>query len=132
MIIECFRGGGTEGGAQFYFIFAVLRTLCSYPCSKMSLFCLQTCTRVKVPPLKRRLIRPFWSSTPSGSAGTYLRWAEDGFGEHGMVRPNSPSFLALTEFQGENSVSSSQRIICVPKRTHRVFRRTHRVSCRTQ
>ena len=42
---------------------------------------------------------------------------------------NSVSFLVLTEFQGENSVSSSQPIICVPKRTHRVFRRTHRV-CR--
>ena len=29
---------------------------------------------------------------------------------------------------GENSVSSSQPIICVPKRTHRVFRRTRRVT----
>ena len=46
--------------------------------------------------------------------------------------PNSVSFLALTEFQEENSVSSSQPIICVAKRTHRVFRRTHRVCCRTQ
>ena len=33
----------------------------------------------------------------------------------------SEFFLALTEFRGENSVSSSQPIICVPKRTHRVF-----------
>ena len=30
-------------------------------------------------------------------------------------------FLALTEFRGESSVSSSQPIICVPKRTHRVL-----------
>ena len=45
--------------------------------------------------------------------------------------PNSVSFLALTEF-GENSVSSSQPIICVPTRTHRVFRRTRRVCPRTQ
>ena len=29
------------------------------------------------------------------------------------------SFLGLTELRGENSVSSSQPIICVPKRTHR-------------
>ena len=35
--------------------------------------------------------------------------------------PNSVSFFALTEFRGENSVSSSQPIICVTKRTHRVF-----------
>ena len=34
-------------------------------------------------------------------------------------------FLALTEFQGESSVSSSQPIICVSKRTHRVFPGTH-------
>ena len=46
--------------------------------------------------------------------------------------PNSVSFSGLTEFWGENSVSSSQPIICVPKRTHRVFRGTHRVCCRTQ
>ena len=41
-------------------------------------------------------------------------------------------FSGLTEFQGENSLSSSQPIICVPKRTHRVFRRTHRVCRKTQ
>ena len=35
--------------------------------------------------------------------------------------PNSMSFLALTEFQGESPVSSSQPFLCVPKRTHRVF-----------
>ena len=41
--------------------------------------------------------------------------------------PNSVSLLAPTEFRGENSASSSQPIICVPNRTHRVFQRTHRV-----
>ena len=46
--------------------------------------------------------------------------------------PSSVSFLALTEFRGASSVSSSRPIICVPKRTHRVFRRTHRVCCKTQ
>ena len=38
--------------------------------------------------------------------------------------PSSVSFLPLTEFRGQSSVSSSQLSICVPKRTHRVFRRT--------
>ena len=46
--------------------------------------------------------------------------------------PNSVSFFALTEFRGENSVSSSQPTICVPKRAHRVFRRTHRVCPKTR
>ena len=46
--------------------------------------------------------------------------------------PNSVSFLGLPEFRGANSVSSSQPIICVPKRTHRVSRRTHRVCPKTQ
>ena len=41
-------------------------------------------------------------------------------------------FFALTEFRGENSVSSSQPVICEPKRTHRVFPRTHRVCPKTQ
>ena len=38
--------------------------------------------------------------------------------------PNSVSFLALTEFRGESSVSSSQNTFCLPSRTHRVCRRT--------
>ena len=46
--------------------------------------------------------------------------------------PSSVSLLAFTEFRGENSVSFSQPIICVPKRTHRVHRRTHRVCRRIQ
>ena len=41
-------------------------------------------------------------------------------------------FFALTEFRGENSVSSSRPNICVTKRTHRVFRRTHRVCPKAQ
>ena len=40
--------------------------------------------------------------------------------------PSSVSFFLATEFRGENSVSSSQPIICVPKRTHRVFHRSRR------
>ena len=35
--------------------------------------------------------------------------------------PNSVSFSGLTEFRGANSVSSSQPIICVPKRTSCTF-----------
>ena len=58
--------------------------------------------------------------------------AEYGFGFLRFQTPNSVSFSGLTEFRGANSVSSSQPIICVPKRTHRVFRRTHRVCRKTQ
>ena len=46
--------------------------------------------------------------------------------------PHSVSFLGLTEFWAASSVSSSQPIIYVPKRTHRVFRGTHRVCPATQ
>ena len=42
------------------------------------------------------------------------------------------SFFGLTEFREASSVSSFQPTICVPKRTHRVFRRTHRVCPKTQ
>ena len=44
----------------------------------------------------------------------------------------SDFFVVRTEFRGENSVSSSQPTICVPKRSHRVSRRTHRVCPQTQ
>ena len=50
----------------------------------------------------------------------------------------SASFLlskfltGLSEFWGESSVSSSQPIICMPKRTHRVLRSTHQVCRKTQ
>ena len=46
--------------------------------------------------------------------------------------PSSVSCIALTEFRGENSVCSSQPIICVTKQTHRVPRRTHWVCPKTQ
>ena len=46
--------------------------------------------------------------------------------------PNSVSYLALAEFRGASSVSSSQPIICVQNRTHRAFGRTHRVCPKTQ
>ena len=51
-------------------------------------------------------------------------WSETGrirFRRVWFRTPNSVSFSALTEFRGESSVSSSRPIICVPKRTHRVF-----------
>ena len=48
------------------------------------------------------------------------------------VSPSSVSFLGLTDFRGQSSVSSFQPVICVQKRTHRVFRSTHRVCHRTQ
>ena len=60
------------------------------------------------------------------------RRAAYGFGEYGFKHRTQCSFIALTELRGENSLSSSQPIICVRKRTHRVFRRTHRVRCKTQ
>ena len=46
--------------------------------------------------------------------------AEYGFGEHGFKHRAQWVFVALTEFRGESSASSSQPIICVTKRTHRV------------
>ena len=55
--------------------------------------------------------------------------------ETGRIRfqtQSSVSFLALAELQGGSSVSSSQPIIRVPKRTHWVFRRTHWVCHWTQ
>ena len=55
-----------------------------------------------------------------------------GGGGQNYFQPSSVSFLALTEFRGESSVSSSQPIAGVPKRAHRVFRRTHQVYCKTQ
>ena len=57
---------------------------------------------------------------------------EYGFGEYGFKHRTQWFLLALTEFWGESSMSSWQPLICVPKRTHRVFRRTHRVCRRTQ
>ena len=72
-----------------------------------------------------------------GSEGFRVRLR--GCSETGRIRfrgvrfqtPNSVRFLGLTEFRGANSVSSSQPIICVFRRTHRVFCRTHRVCRRT-
>ena len=46
--------------------------------------------------------------------------------------PNSVSFLALTKFQGDNSVSSSQPLVSVPKQAHRASCRTQGVWYRTQ
>ena len=41
--------------------------------------------------------------------------------ESTVLNTELSEFLALTELRGENSVSSSSPIICVPKRTHRGF-----------
>ena len=38
--------------------------------------------------------------------------------------PNSVSLFVLTEFRGDSSVSSSQPVIGVQKRTHRISHRT--------
>ena len=57
--------------------------------------------------------------------------AEYGFREYFQI-PSSVSFFALTDFGGESSVSSSQHIICVPWRTHQLFRRTDPVWPNTQ
>ena len=57
-------------------------------------------------------------------------WLENGRVRFRRVRfqtLSSLSFLALAEFQGESSVSSSRPTTCVPKRTHRVLCRPHRV-----
>ena len=63
----------------------------------------------------------------------FSQFSETGRIRFRRVRFQTPvSFFALTEFRGENSVSSSQPIICVQKWTHRVFRRTHRVCPKTQ
>ena len=45
---------------------------------------------------------------------------------------SSVSFLALTAFWGQSSVSSFQPFVCVPTQAHRGFHRTHRVCRRTQ
>ena len=77
----------------------------------------------------------------SGSVATILVTSASLFdSETGRIRfrgvrfqtPSSVSFLAFTEFRGASSVSSSRPVICVPKRTHRVFRRTQRVCRKTQ
>ena len=65
-------------------------------------------------------------------AGSSLETGRIRFREVRFQTPNSVSFFGLTEFRGASSVSSFQPIICVPKRTHRVFRRTHRVCPKTQ
>ena len=73
----------------------------------------------EIPKDKERKIRVFPSN--------YRKTGQIRFRKVRFQTPRSVSFLALTKFRGENSVRSSQPIICVPKRTHRVFRRTHRV-----
>ena len=66
------------------------------------------------------------------SLGSIRKRAEHSFGEHGFKHRTQGVFLPSPSSGVENSVSSSQPIICVPKWTHRVFRRTHRVCPKTQ
>ena len=79
---------------------------------------------------------PFWtfwvSPGPRGPGASISEAGRVRFRGARFQTPNSVSFSGLTEFRGANSVNSSQPIICVPKRTHRVFRRTHRVCPKTQ
>ena len=70
--------------------------------------------------------------------GIYKIWPCIKQSEKGWTRsrarsqtPNTVSFSALAEFRGESSASSSQPIICAPKRTHEFFRRSHRACRRT-
>ena len=89
-------------------------------------------------PTFRSLQKRFWKARSSTFSAPNIVWyvcSETGRIRFRGVRfqtPNSVSFSGLTEFWGANSVSSSQPIICVPKRTHRVLRRTHRVCRKTQ
>ena len=79
-----------------------------------------------------------WACQKIQRTGALTIWACN-ISETGRLRfrrvrfqtPNSVSFLGLTEFRGANSASSSQPIICVLIRTHRVFRRAHRVCLKT-
>ena len=76
--------------------------------------------------LSKSLSPPELAPSPSSKVGR-LR-----FRGVRLQTPSSVRFLALTEFWGENSVSSSRPTICVLKQTHRVSRRTHRVCRRTR
>ena len=63
-----------------------------------------------------RIWRPWrvWGSSTSETGWIWFRRGR-------FQTPNSVSLLALTQLLGESSVSSFQPIICVLKRTHRVF-----------
>ena len=77
----------------------------------------------------RSYISPSPKSTEIGPHRSCVRCVAIQISGTGRIRfrgvrfqtPNSVSFFGLAEFRGANSVSSSQPIICVPKRTHRVF-----------
>ena len=56
---------------------------------------------------------------------------ENGFRRARFQTLSSVRFMALTELRAENSVSSSQPMVCVQERTHRVLRRTHQVCPKT-
>ena len=56
-----------------------------------------------------------------GGRNILRRRAEYAVSESTVSNTELSEFFALTEFWGENSVSSSQPIICVPKWTRRVL-----------
>ena len=92
--------------------------------------------------LKTPFLEPPHSRLPKkGAKNNWPLFCDNLRSETGRIRfrrtwlqtPSSVSFfLALTEFGGENSVSSSWPTIGVPRRAHRVFRRTHLVCRKTQ
>ena len=81
-----------------------------------------------------KFVPPCWGWPPVDPTQTELckfGWVWSSLRRVQFFKTPSPmSFLVLTELWGENSVSSSQPTVCVPKQTHRVFRRTDRVRCR--
>ena len=74
---------------------------------------------------------PFWKTTLCQPPKDQRR-AEYGFGEYGSNTEHSEFFSPHRVAGRKLSEVLSAFYLCVPKRTHRVFRRTHRVCCRTR
>ena len=101
--MECLRGRH-RGGRQFYFILAVLRTL--FSCSKMSLFCLKTCTPCEVNPLKHSLnfVADIGEKTQRNLGETFSRFLSFDFQEKW---PQEISQKSLQRFhEGRNKIHS--------------------------
>ena len=96
-----------------------------------------------------RMLRACWKFSSVKTLWCTSRWGEGMYSwcrnrqnsETGRIwfrrvrfqAPSSVSFFALSEFQGESSVSSPWPTTCAQKRTHRVFFcRTHPVCPKTQ
>ena len=76
--------------------------------------------QVERPQLHAKKTHPFAFYHQSGKLheGTNMETVRRWFQRVRFQTPNSVSLLAFTELRGQNSVSSSQPISCVPKRTH--------------